>query len=626
MQQTINPDKQTVESCLKNKSYYIDFYQREYVWSKETVEILLRDIFYTFELSYDNYKEAELTQELLEKFNWYYLNIFITNNINGKVYVVDGQQRLSTLTLIATKLYHLTENEFLKDTLKECIYGRDKWKGNIFRLDHDKRHQIMEKILNGDTIAPISFKNKTEETLWWRYVDISKYIDEKQMSPKKLDTFISYFLERLVLVELTITKDDTPMIFEVINDRGEALKPFEILKGKLIGALDKNDTDNYSEIWDNSLSRLFNMEDNFFIDYIRSRFIFKRNSKIESAINNAYHRYIFEHNDIGESLGFRKTDKRQISNIKDFVGESLVYYSKLYAKIRNNEIKDEYLSYLSNIHNTSAHFSILLSACNIDDVVENEKIHCVAREYDRMYMLLRLNGVYDSNSLQEISLNLNQEIHGKEIDQYRDIFDNKILETIRERKNNRNITSVLEYTTFKTMGYTNIEKRALRYFLARIEKYICDKLEQNMQDSVEYISTKTGYKTGYHIEHILSHNKTNRDYFDSDEEFESCRNQLGGLLLLKDADNISSGNEEYPDKLKTYSAGLVWGHTLCSDFHHINNKLDDFNFVLNGKCGISIKPIDIFDKSALEQRNKLLFEIVKQIWEINDEKHQRLRD
>lgn len=446
------------------------------------------------------------------------------------------------------------------------------------------------------------------------------------MSPKKLDTFISYFLERLVLVELTITKDDTPMIFEVINDRGEALKPFEILKGKLIGALDKNDTDNYSEIWDNSLSRLFNMEDNFFIDYIRSRFIFKRNSKIESAINNAYHRYIFEHNDIGESLGFRKTDKRQISNIKDFVGESLVYYSKLYAKIRNNEIKDEYLSYLSNIHNTSAHFSILLSACNIDDVVENDKIHCVAREYDRMYMLLRLNGVYDSNSLQEISLNLNQEIHGKEIDQYRDIFDNKILETIRERKNNRNITSVLEYTTFKTMGYTNIEKRALRYFLARIEKYICDKLEQNMQDSVEYISTKTGYKTGYHIEHILSHNKTNRDYFDSDEEFESCRNQLGGLLLLKDADNISSGNEEYPDKLKTYSAGLVWGHTLCSDFHHINNKLDDFNYVLNGKCGISIKPIDIFDKSALEQRNKLLFEIVKQIWEINDEKHQRLRD
>ena len=226
MQQTINPDKQTVESCLKNKSYYIDFYQREYVWSKDTVEILLKDIFYSFELSYDNYKDAELSQELLEKFNWYYLNIFITNNINGKVFIVDGQQRLSTLTLIATKLYHSTNNELLKVTLKDCIYGQDKWKGNIFRLDHDKRHIIMDKILNGDTQTPSSFKNKTEETLWLRYNDISKYIDDKAMDSKKLDTFISYFLERLVLVELCITKDDTPMVFEVINDRGEALRPF----------------------------------------------------------------------------------------------------------------------------------------------------------------------------------------------------------------------------------------------------------------------------------------------------------------------------------------------------------------------------------------------------------------
>lgn len=274
MQQTITPEKQTVEICLKNKSYYIDFYQREYVWSKETVEILLRDIFYAFELSYEEYKDAELSQEILEKFNWYYLNIFITNNINGKVYIVDGQQRLSTLTLIATKLYHLTTNGLLKNTLKDCIYGQDKWKGNIFRLDHEKRHSIMEKILNGDSEAPSSFKNKTEETLWYRYIDISKYINDKDMDSKKIDTFINYFLERLVLVELTITKDDTPMIFEVINDRGEALKPFEILKGKLVGALDKNDTEKYSDLWDKSLSSLFNMEDDFFVDYIRSRFIF----------------------------------------------------------------------------------------------------------------------------------------------------------------------------------------------------------------------------------------------------------------------------------------------------------------------------------------------------------------
>ncbi len=615
MQQTIDPRNQTVESCLKNKSYYIDFYQREYVWSKDTVEILLRDIFYAFELSYEQYKDAELSQEILEKYNWYYLNIFITNNVEGKVYIVDGQQRLSTLTLIAAKLYHATKNEDLRDTLKDCIYGKDKWKSSIYRLDHEKRKNVMDCILKG-TERPTQFKNKTEETLIARYDDISDYIDKKGMDEKKLDTFICYFLERLVLVELGITKDDTPMIFEVINDRGEALKPFEILKGKLVGALDKHDTEKYSEMWDISINRLFNIEDEFFIDYIKSRFIFKRNSKLETAINNAYHRYIFEVNEIADSLAFRKTDEHQIANIKKFINENLDYYSKLYARIRANVDKDEFLLYNNSILALSGQYQIILSACEVNDPQEGEKIHCIAKEYDRLFMLLTLNGVYNSNSFQEISYSLNEKVRGLPIEQYRNVFDETIIEAVKERRGIQNVVSVLEYQTFLKASYTNIDKRSLRYFLARIEKFICDKLQREMNNDVHYIATKTGYRTGYHIEHILSHNATNLKYFDNEEDFESKRNMLGGLLLLKDQDNISSGNEEYEDKLKTYSAGLVWGHTLCSDFYHTNKKLDEFNAYLQEVCGHQIQSIDKFNKEALYDRCELLFNLVKLIWNV----------
>ena len=87
---------------------------------------------------------------------------------------------------------------------------------------------------------------------------------------------------------------------------------------------------------------------------------------------------------------------------------------------------------------------------------------------------------------------------------------------------------------------------------------------------------------------------------------------------MKDLDNISSGNEEYADKLKTYSAGLVWGHTLVDAFHHVNKDLEAFNEELYSKCGNQICPIAVFDKDALEQRNKLLYEIVKIIWEIDN--------
>ena len=614
MKQTIVPDKQTVEEALKNRTYFVDFYQREYVWSKETVDVLLRDIFYSFELSYELYKDSELTPEVLEKYNWYYLNIFITNNVNGKSYIVDGQQRLSTLTLIATKLYHLVDDEDLKDALKACIYSKDKWKGSVFNIDHGKMVGVMNAILK-DADYGETFKNKTEETLINRYADISRYFDSKGMDAVKLRTFVHYFLERLVLVELTIEKDDTPMIFEVINDRGEALKPFEILKGKLIGALSKDDTYDFSSLWDGSMERLFDIQDDFFIDYIKSQFIFKRNTKVEMAINQAYHRYLFESNEIAESLGFRKHDKKQIDNVKDFIKSRLEYYSSLYSRIRRNY--NEYLEYLNTINTFQGQYQIIMAACDIDDPQEHDKIVAIAMEYDRLYVLLRLNGVYDSNSFQEISYSLNEAVKGRGVDEYRGIFDGMLLSTLRQKKN-REARSLLEYSEFLKANYTNLDTRFMRYLLARVEKYICQQSGRDMQSSVKEISTRTGYKTGYHIEHVLSNNDTNRAYFGSEEEFETRRNQLGGLLLLKGLDNISSGNEEYPDKLKTYSAGLVWGHSLCKEFYHTNKDWDAFNDRLEGVCGMRIKSYDRFDAQALEERNRLLYSLIKEIWDVKD--------
>ena len=72
----IQPNNQTVENCLKDRTYYIDFYQREYVWDKDTVITLLNDIFYSFELGYEEHKNKDLSSEVIAKYNWYYLNIY----------------------------------------------------------------------------------------------------------------------------------------------------------------------------------------------------------------------------------------------------------------------------------------------------------------------------------------------------------------------------------------------------------------------------------------------------------------------------------------------------------------------------------------------------------------------
>lgn len=613
MTQEIIPDRQTVQSCLSKKTYFVDFYQREYVWSKNTVDILLRDIFYAFEISYEEHKDEELTEEVLELYNWYYMNVFITNKVNSKVYIVDGQQRLTTLTLIATKLYHLITDETLKDLLKDCIFTKDMFKGNVFCIDNEKRKDVMESILEGKPyIEPI--KNKTEETLLARFKDISRFIDDKQMDENKLRAFCMYFLRKLVMVELSVEKDDTPMVFEVINDRGEALKPFEILKGKMVGLLSKNDTQAYSEKWDKALLQLPDMQDAFFGDYLKSRFVSSSNTKLEASLSNLYHRYIFDVNDIAQELSFRRTDSQHIKNIKNFIDNELTYYASLYAKVRSN--KNEFLKFDNEINDLSMQYQNIMAACEINDPKEDEKIELLAREMDRFWMLLNLNGVYDSNEFQDKCYRISQQLKDAEIESYRCIYDNILRDTIRQKRGVDGEVSLLDYNSFTKKNYSNMNTRMLRYFLARIEQYISHETSITMQNSVIDISRKTGKITGYHIEHILSHNETNRSYFQSDEEFEEKRNLLGGLLLLRGLDNISSGNEEYENKLKTYSNGLMWGHSLCEDFYHSNLNFTKFNERLQNEFGVAFKPYIKFDKNALEERSRLLYQLVKIIWEV----------
>ena len=616
MTQEITPDKQSVLSCLSQKSYYIDFYQREYVWQSNTVNVLLRDIFYSFNLSYNEHKDEEMSEMTIMNYNWYYLNVFITNKVDGKVYIVDGQQRLSTLTLIACKLFHMTQDDNLRSILMGCIFTKNLFKGNIFCIDHDKRKDVMQAILDGVEYKG-AYKNKTEETLCERYKDICLFFDRLNMDEDKVRAFIFYFLQRLVLVELSIDKDDTPMVFEVINDRGEALKPFEILKGKMIGMLSKSDTDLYSEKWDGSMLRLLGIHDAFFIDYIRAKFIFKSNASVESAISKSYHRYIFDNNDIADSLSFRKTDKSHITNVKNFINNELSYYSDLYARI--NDSKNIFLRYEKEINYFSGQYQNIMAACCVNDLNEEQKIDAIAKEVDRMWVILTLNGAYDSNEYQNITYALNEQLKGKDVSEYRGIFNQLIIDAIRHK---RNITdpsvpvALLDYNTFQKRGYSNLNTRFLRYFLSRVEDYICTESNIKMQNDVFYVSTKTGNKTGYQIEHILSNNDESIQYFSNEDEYNEKRNLLGGLLLLKGQDNISSGNEFYVDKLKTYSNGFVWGHTLCEDFYHANLDFAAFNKRLKDQAGVEFRPYSVFDSQALEERCTLLYNLVKIIWDI----------
>ena len=137
-------------------------------------------------------------------------------------------------------------------------------------------------------------------------------------------------------------------------------------------------------------------------------------------------------------------------------------------------------------------------------------------------------------------------------------------------------------------------------------------INQNPRQSIDDLVQKTGSKTGFHIEHILSHNEENLALFDGDEErFEVERNRLGGILLLKGRDNISSNNEPYRDKLRSYDNTLYWNETLREDFY--KSKLDFREMQVRHDLGLYPMP-DQFGPEELEQRHKWLFQIASIIW------------
>lgn len=86
-------------------------------------------------------------------------------------------------------------------------------------------------------------------------------------------------------------------------------------------------------------------------------------------------------------------------------------------------------------------------------------------------------------------------------------------------------------------------------------------------------------------------------------------------MLLKGLDNISIGNEDYQQRLPTYNNSLLWGRTLCNDIYQ-NIDFRHFNEAFHAKTGLCFKPYSTFDKAALKERNELLYNLVKIIWEV----------
>src|SRR5580704_4031695 len=98
----IDAKGRTIRELLANRKYSIDYYQREYKWQQKQVQELLDDLTTKF---LENHEEGN-ERGAVSDYGHYFLGSVILSDKDGRKFIIDGQQRLTTLTLLLIFLRH----------------------------------------------------------------------------------------------------------------------------------------------------------------------------------------------------------------------------------------------------------------------------------------------------------------------------------------------------------------------------------------------------------------------------------------------------------------------------------------------------------------------------------------
>ena len=228
----------TVRELLSGRKYSIDYYQREYKWQKEQVADLLDDLAAKFLESHEEGNERSAVAE----YGHYFLGSIIISDKDGQKFIIDGQQRLTTLTLLLIYLHHEISDSEQKGQIADLIFSQ-KFGKRSFNLDIPERTACMEALYKGEEFHEANGMEAIANILA-RYSEIEELFAEELKGPA-LPYFVDWLVENVHLVEITAYSDeDAYTIFETMNDRGLSLTPADMLKGYLLANISDVDQAN----------------------------------------------------------------------------------------------------------------------------------------------------------------------------------------------------------------------------------------------------------------------------------------------------------------------------------------------------------------------------------------------
>ncbi len=597
----IRGDAKNIRSLLAGAKFAIDYYQREYRWETKHITELIDDLAEKF---FDSHA-PENDRSAVEQYGHYFLGSIIISDKDGRKFIIDGQQRLTSITLLLIHIYRQLSDDKQRAQLADLIFSQ-RFGKRSFNLDVPERTACMEALFTGqpfdETDQPESVVN-----ILARYQDIEEGLPD-DLGGETLPYFADWLIENVHFVEITAYSDaDAYTIFETMNDRGLSLTPTDMLKGYLLAHItDSALRTQTSLVWRDRVAALMRLGKEEDADAIKAWLRSQHAQTIRERklgaqprdfdlIGTEFHRWVRDHEEalsLTSSAGFAR-----------FIQEDFAFYGRWYERIR--KAAGTLTTDLEAIHYNAQNlftlqYPTLLAPLQRSDSEEVilRKLRIVATYID--ILIARRIWNWRSTDYSTMQYAMFQlvilRIRGRSV--------SELVEILTERLNAEEQT----FSSNERFRLHGMNKRQIHRMLARMTAYVETRSGQASHYG-EYVQRRG--KNGYEVEHIwANHPDEHADEFDHPTDFAEYRNRIGGLLLLPKSFNSSYGDLPYAEKREHYFGQNLLAQSLHENAYERNPGFRRFR----EESGLPFRPHAEFLKADLDARQELYRRIAEQIW------------
>lgn len=498
-----------------NNRYVIPVYQRRYDWKIENCKQLYDDLI-----------------RLTKSKDTHFFGSIVSDVKGGgaitEFHIIDGQQRLTTVTLLLLAIAKLVEEGKAKSNeidLRDQIMERfviSKWanKDNRIKLIPVKRdRQALYNLIFEDKEDYIENSNLT--------INFKYFYDRLKKDSDIIDE-IYFAIQRLQVISITLDKDDdAQLIFESLNSTGLALSEGDKIRNFILMNLPLDIQNDYFEKYWIKIEDLTNKKiDNFVRNYLSIK---TSSTPTMAKVYFEFKDYVNRHNDTLEKLL-----------------EDMLRYSKFYKKLldgksdfNNKDLDASMFNFMKMEITVTEPFFMEVLSLNDEGKLSLDDLIGVYETIETYLFRRNICGVA-TNALNKIFLNLNKDII--RYDGSTDNYVDKLKYNLINKKDSARFPKDEEF-------YENFYNKEVYLMRGRFKNYLFNKIE-----NFKTVETKDIYNHlddgTYSIEHIMPQ-KLNDDWFEdlgdnAEEIHEKWLHKLGNLTIT--GYNSDMGNSSFEKK------------------------------------------------------------------------------